>query len=156
MEVIVVASDVDNERCASEPRSGHRFALQIVCRRSLVNQATARNIGMGIARGEWLSFIDSDDEMLPERIAVLNDYTRANPALRLFLHGWDKGKGGGPLVRGEELYEVETRTRSEHDWVIGTVMHSQASIHRSVGVRFRTSDDMFGKEDPPDTSVVGF
>lgn len=146
-EVIIVASGVIEERCASQPRIGHRFQLRFLCRRSLLNQATARNIGMDNAKGEWFSFIDADDKMMPERISILNNYIHTNPALRLFLHGWDNNKEIGPLIYGEELYDIEKQTRGTHDWVLDTVMHSQASVHHSVGVRFRPGKDMFRKED---------
>ena len=151
-EVIVVASGVDGARCAREQRSGHPFSVRIECLPSLVNQATARNIGSDLARGEWVSFIDSDDEMLPERIAALVHAKHANPALRLFLHGWDKEekknkKNKGQMLRGEALYDVVKRTQGQHDWVLAAIMHSQVSVHRSVGVRFRESADMFRKED---------
>lgn len=146
-EVIVVASGVADARCTRDLQQGHRFAVQIKCLRMRVNQATARNIGIDLANGEWVSFIDSDDEMLPERVAALVDAKRANPALRLFLHGWDNGKPEGTLLRGKALYNIAKITQGQHDWVHEAIMHSQVSVHRNVGVRFRESDDMFRKED---------
>ncbi len=46
--------------CIDDPR------LQIVRLPTNRGQAAARNAAIGVARGEWITFVDSDDEILPD------------------------------------------------------------------------------------------
>jgi glycosyltransferase involved in cell wall biosynthesis len=48
--------------------------------------AMARNIGLTMGRGNYFTFLDSDDEYLPEHLAIRAEYLRAHPGVEL-LHG---------------------------------------------------------------------
>ncbi|HZK75465.1 MAG TPA: glycosyltransferase family A protein [Candidatus Kapabacteria bacterium] len=48
--------------------------------------AMARNIGLTIGRGKYFTFLDDDDEYLPEHLAIRVEYLRAHPEVEL-LHG---------------------------------------------------------------------
>jgi glycosyltransferase involved in cell wall biosynthesis len=66
LEVIVVADGPDAEaRAAVEGMDGRLRYMELA-----VNSgpAEARNAGMRASRGEWLTFLDDDDTMLPEKI----------------------------------------------------------------------------------------
>lgn len=41
--------------------------------------SSARNCGAKMAKGEWLSFLDSDDEWLPHKLQVQIDFLKTNP-----------------------------------------------------------------------------
>jgi glycosyltransferase involved in cell wall biosynthesis len=47
-------------------------------------RAWARNTGMENARGDFLTFLDSDDLMYPSNLADAADYVRGNPEAKLF------------------------------------------------------------------------
>ena len=47
-------------------------------------RAAARNTGMANAKGDFLTFLDSDDLMHPANLEDAADYIRANPDVRLF------------------------------------------------------------------------
>jgi len=158
-EVIIVLSGVDEDDCIrareGDASDARKFLLRIECKASLVNQATARNVGMELAQGEWYSFIDADDEMSPIRLATIYSYVKEFPELRLFLHGLSRshedavGKFSDYTthIRGEELYDLEEHTRPLHDWILASMMHSMPTINSDVPVRFQTGDEMFRKED---------
>ncbi len=45
--------------------------------------STARNIGIEASSGEWLAFLDSDDEWLPEKLRLQVDHITENESCRL-------------------------------------------------------------------------
>ncbi|MCY4643170.1 MAG: glycosyltransferase [Bacteriovoracales bacterium] len=46
----------------------------------------ARNVGLSRAKGEWMAFLDSDDEWLPHKLESQWDYMRAHPSIKI-VHG---------------------------------------------------------------------
>lgn len=46
--------------------------------------SAARNHGIKSARGDWLAFLDSDDEWLPEKLANAILFQKQNPQYRIF------------------------------------------------------------------------
>jgi len=47
-------------------------------------RAVSRNTGMDAARGDFLTFLDSDDFMYPDNLAAAADYARAHPNMKCF------------------------------------------------------------------------
>jgi glycosyltransferase involved in cell wall biosynthesis len=67
LEVIVVVDGPDRQttamlRSVSDPR------LQVIQNTKSLTAAGARNVGGARARGEWIAFLDDDDEWLPHKI----------------------------------------------------------------------------------------
>ncbi len=64
--------------------------------------SSARNLGMDNAKGEWFSFVDADDEMLPGGLQVLMDGISGD--VDMVMAGYEKYN-----EEGGKIYSVEAR-----------------------------------------------
>src|SRR5215210_3581135 len=83
-EIIVVddCSTDDTERILAPYIKGGK--LRFIKHEANYERACARNTGMENARGDFLTFLDSDDLMYPTNLADAADFIKANPEIKLF------------------------------------------------------------------------
>ena len=89
-------------------------------------ESAARNVGFFASRGEWVSFLDSDDRMLPHNLETLASLLAARPEVAV-AYGWyyymdEHGQlstRGGPKLRNEKpiFYGPEIKV-----WPCGTTL----------------------------------
>ena len=65
---LLVIDDGSDDDTAGQVREEFGNALRLLVRPENQGVSAARNHGIGKARGEWLAFLDSDDEWLPEKL----------------------------------------------------------------------------------------
>ncbi|WP_456409218.1 glycosyltransferase family 2 protein [Caldithrix abyssi] len=80
-EILVINDGSTDET----PRILEKFGTRI----TVVNQAhkgvsAARNTGIRLARGEWIALLDSDDEWLPEKLAMAREFHESHPQYLIF------------------------------------------------------------------------
>lgn len=127
LEVIVVndASTDDTMTAAGEftdPR------LQIINLPENRGVSSARNIGVEIARGEWIGFIDADDRMAPsmiERLLEIADKSGADIAACSFLR-----LQPGELFPSSSEPEAEIKIAKPDD-AIAEVLYQTGSLNNS-------------------------
>ena len=158
MEVVIVLSGIDDSSCQSLTQtmlaSNKIYKMKIQCILELQNQAKSRNQGILLSRGNWVSFIDADDEMHPSRLETIAKHILTESELRLVLHGYSRdlapaGSNKYEVLRGEAMFDQEVATRKKHSWLFDDAMHSQASVRRDVllHVKFRTEPAFYRAED---------
>jgi glycosyltransferase involved in cell wall biosynthesis len=69
MEVVVVVDGPDDITTAKLGRIGDP-RLRVIVMPNSVGGSAARNAGVEAARGEWIAFLDDDDEWLPQKTEV--------------------------------------------------------------------------------------
>lgn len=71
-EVVLVDDNDAGERLGGRPELAAQLSdprLVLIESQQHRNAATARNLGLDAARGEWIAYLDDDDEYLPDKIA---------------------------------------------------------------------------------------
>jgi glycosyltransferase involved in cell wall biosynthesis len=103
LEAIVVVDGPDPDTVAvlgtiDDPR------LRVVQNPRSLTAAGARNVGIDLARGDWIAFLDDDDEWMPEKLAKQLTYAkRHSPALIVCLSS--VASPGASFVRPEAIYD---------------------------------------------------
>lgn len=81
LEVVVVAASGQRHRALPEHCGPH--PLRLVVPDHPLPRADACNAALDHARGEWLNFLDDDDELLPGHVTALRRALETNPDARL-------------------------------------------------------------------------
>ncbi|HOK65955.1 MAG TPA: glycosyltransferase family A protein [Anaerohalosphaeraceae bacterium] len=77
---IIVVDDGSTDRTAEVAQT---YGEKIRCiRQDNRGPGAARNTGIRAASGEWIAFLDADDEWLPDKLAVQTDLLRRHPQLQ--------------------------------------------------------------------------
>ena len=75
---IIVVDDGSTDRSVEVVRSVTDSRLQVICHGHNLGACPARNTGVAQSQGQWVVFLDSDDELLPD--ALQSIYNRSQEA----------------------------------------------------------------------------
>jgi glycosyltransferase involved in cell wall biosynthesis len=78
---VIVVDDGSSDRAGEYVRT--HFPQVRYIRQPNQGVSAARNRGIAAARGDWLAFLDSDDEWLPRKLAEQCQILQANPGYRM-------------------------------------------------------------------------
>src|SRR5262245_17136508 len=81
IEVVVVGASGASH--APPPSTIGQFPVRFVASKYPLPRAEAANAALEAARGEWLNFLDDDDELLPSHVSTLRAALDAERACRL-------------------------------------------------------------------------
>ena len=101
LEIVVVAACGDAHSALPDERYGR--PLRLVNTGEKLTRPQAANVALESARGEWLNFLDDDDELLPEHVSTLM---------------------AAPRPHGERVVFSRTRVIDANGKVLGHVSHA--------------------------------
>lgn len=75
---LIIVDDGSTDSSASIARSFPDDRIRLICKEN-AGAASARNVGIASAKGEYIAFLDADDEWLPDHLSVLSMALSAFP-----------------------------------------------------------------------------
>ena len=138
LEVVIGHSECTIEEC-NKLQDEFRYSFDVVFSPTTKQcfAAENRNRASTIAKGDYISFMDADDQMFTQRLEIIlqiiNEYNPISIA-----HGFSKCKKffskrfNNPdpnlLMFGEELYKLAKDTEHKHLWIHGEIHHGHLTI----------------------------
>ena len=118
LEILVVDDGSTDESAAAvqgfqDPRLRYTYQQN-------AGLSAARNTGLRLSRGEYLSFLDADDEFLPGKLEILLNAFQSNP---------DLGFVAGQAIPVDDLGKPAGRIfdkpipEAPEDWLLGNPLH---------------------------------
>lgn len=141
-EVIVVDDgSTDDTAEMLEIRYGKKIRL---IRQENRGVSAARNRGVEAATGEWIAFLDSDDEWFPEKLEIQLRFIKENKARIVLTDNRVEGdSGSGKSSFDKCLYQSEI-TEGDRVKDISSYLFEQNFVHLSTVVLSRSLFEKFG------------
>ena len=119
---LIVVDDASTDSTAAIVSSFNDTRIQYVRTRGRTGASGARNLGLGLARGVYVAFLDADDLGYPGRLATQFAYMEARPRIGLVGAGYDviDSRGGVLTTFTDPSGTSSIRLRMLFDNVLAT------------------------------------
>lgn len=125
-----------------------RFSL--ICYQPNRNGAYARNRGIEVARGEYLCFLDSDDEWLPEKLDRINKVLEVESYWQVIHHPYQNvihGERSAPFPKQARRADESVAEYSFCTNRAGGIQSSCLIVKHELAQRVRFNDKLRGHQD---------
>lgn len=148
---------IDDGSTDETPEVLHRLSMQHAGRFRTLRKAngglsSVRNLGIAEARGQYLIFLDADDEMAPGALDALRLHIDANPRTRMVIGGhWSVFEDGSRVLHTAKPLPASPYARVRGYLVDKTVSLSNGAcaMHREVFVHGNYPEHLRNVEDIP-------
>ena len=156
-EIIIV----DDGSTDASGTMADRFAAQYDCVNVVHTQnrgvSAARNLGMGIAKGDYITFVDADDELIEGSYAKVLDYLDAKEGTDIFVCGavWGNDVDAECDLQDEIVYQEKNKYCFDFFMTGGADNHIQSVAKKYMWGckekfyrrKFLSENDIIFKED---------
>jgi len=159
LEVIIGHSEITEEDCNILKNTlCYSFDVKISPTLKKCFAAENRNRACEIVKGEYISFIDADDQMFPQRLEILWQIIKQyNP--KCVIHGYSNNKHlfsttfpyphSNLLTFGDELYKLAKDTEHKHIHLNGKIHHAHSTVRTDItnSIKYNESSKYHRLED---------
>ncbi|MFQ5661243.1 MAG: glycosyltransferase family 2 protein [Gammaproteobacteria bacterium] len=138
VDEIIVVNDGSTDNTAAILAAGHADIRLITQQNQGVS--TARNTGIRAAKNEWIAFLDSDDEWLPEKIQKQTEALAENPEYFIAHTNEIWMQNGSPLKQMKKHRKYGGYI-FQHCLPLCIISPSSVIIHRSIFERLGLFDE---------------
>lgn len=146
-EVIVVDNaSTDNTEELLRPYIG-AGQIKFIRHDKNYERARSRNTGMAVARGDFVTLLDSDDFMYPDNLADAAEYARTHPEMKCFHNLYEFVDSEGNVLRRYPMPSLQNQLKAIAE---GNFMSCIGDfIHRDIyqKYQFDTAQELTGGED---------
>ena len=123
---LIVVDDGSTDDSPAQLEALHDARIRVVAMAHSGSPARARNVGIGLARGQWIAFLDSDDVWLPEKLELQLARLPSHPSARWSCTGFDFIDAHGSPVPQRSGLPYEPRS----GWIVEPLLtfHAVASL----------------------------
>ncbi|RPI78464.1 MAG: glycosyltransferase family 2 protein [Chloroflexi bacterium] len=125
---LVIVDDGSTDHTA-EVVTAFRDQRIVYCKQEKQERGAARNKGVALSQGEFITFLDDDDWYMPRKLEIQVRELRANPDVGIVIGGWDRVKESGELVRSERPWLHHPKPALQ-DWLFAAMAHVAAVMIR--------------------------
>lgn len=95
--------------------------------------SVARNVGVSLARSEWVALLDQDDEWLPDKLARQLALAEKSPAAAFIATGFEWVLPSGPVVKHCPVIDYSGVLSGEHTVCLSSVVVRRERYHAVGG-----------------------
>ncbi|MGI9069497.1 MAG: glycosyltransferase family 2 protein [Pyrinomonadaceae bacterium] len=121
--------------------------IQFIRHEQNYERARSRNTGMSVAKGDFVTLLDSDDFMYPDNLADAADYARAHPEMKCFHNLYEFVDSDRKVLQQNRMPSLRNQLKAIAE---GNFMSCIGNfIHREIYQRYQfdTTAELTGSED---------